>query len=286
MKILLLGHEGMLGKDLHRLLSMGHEVTGRDVGDFDIASLDQCIDLIKSIQPNVVINAAAYTNVDGCESNERQCMAVNAQGVGNLVASCQDLNLKIVHFSTDYIFDGTKGEPYLEGDIPSPLNAYGRSKLGGEKALSAHPDHLLIRTAWLYGGKARNFVTAILEKAKTNKTIEVVDDQEGSPTYTRDLAAAVKHLIEGDFKGTFHVTNRGRCSWYDFAGKIVEYAGLPDVSVKPMSSDRLDRPARRPAFSVLSCRKFMTATGKVMRPWQIALQEYLEEDLRIKTGTA
>lgn len=219
MKILLLGHEGMLGKDLHRLLSMGYEVTGRDVGDFDIASLDQCIDLIKSIQPNVVINAAAYTNVDGCESNERQCMAVNAQGVGNLVASCQDLNLKIVHFSTDYIFDGTKREPYLEGDIPSPLNAYGRSKLGGEKALSAHPDHLLIRTAWLYGGKARNFVTAILEKAKTNKTIEVVDDQEGSPTYTRDLAAAVKHLIEGDFKGTFHVTNRGRCSWYDFAGR-------------------------------------------------------------------
>jgi dTDP-4-dehydrorhamnose reductase len=282
MKILILGHEGMLGRELHHLLSVNHDVTGRDIRDFDIASLEQCINVVGEALPDLVINAAAYTNVDGCESNEWLCMAVNAQGVRNLVQSCQEKNLKIVHFSTDYIFDGSKGEPYLEEDKPSPLNVYGRSKLEGETALrSMYSNYLLIRTAWLYGGKTRNFVVAILEKAKVNKEIQVVDDQIGSPTYVHDLAGAVKYLIEKDIKGTFHVTNRGYCSWYEFASNIIKYAGLRDVSVLPISSERLDRPARRPSFSVLSCRKFMNETGKTMRPWQIALKDYLEEDLRI-----
>jgi len=278
MKILILGHKGMLGSDLMLRLMAAHDVTGKDVGDFDIAAENDCTRVIAECSPEVVINAAAYTHVDGCEKERDLCFAVNAVGVKNIALACRGKGIRIVHFSTDYIFDGRKESPYVEADEPAPLNVYGASKLEGEHFLRALSDRwLLIRTAWLYGKNGKNFVKTILEKAAAVKTLEIVEDQIGAPTYSWDLSAAVQLLIEGGHDGLFHLTNRGRCSWYEFACKILQYAGINDVTVRPIRSTSLARPALRPAWSVLSSRKFSEATGKTMRFWQIALQDYLEK---------
>ena len=277
MKILILGHKGMLGSDLMLRMMAAHDVTGKDVGDFDITVEDDCGRVIAECSPDVVVNAAAYTNVDGCETDRERCFAVNAVGVKNIALACRGKGIRIVHFSTDYIFDGRKETPYVEADPPAPLNVYGASKLEGERFLQAFSDHwLLIRTAWLYGRNGKNFVKTILEKAAAVKTLDVVDDQIGAPTYSWDLAAAVQLLIEGGHEGLYHLTNRGRCSWHEFACKILQYAGKNDVTVRPIPSADLARPAVRPSWSVLSSRKFSEATGKAMRFWQIALQDYLE----------
>jgi len=276
MKILVLGHKGMLGTDLMARLGHRYEVAGRDIGDFDLASAVSCRDLILEIQPRVVVNAAAFTDVDGCETQNNACMAVNAAGVKNIADAAEEIGAKIVHFSTDYVFDGAKGEPYLEDDPTSPLNAYGRSKLEGEKLLlSSSAPYILIRTAWLYGVHGKNFVKTIIKKAQTEKRLRIVDDQVGAPTFAWDLAGAVMELIGGDHAGVFHVTNRGTCSWYEFACKIVQYRGITDVDITPIKTEELPRPAVRPRYSVLNCRKFTDATGKVMPFWQLALQECL-----------
>jgi dTDP-4-dehydrorhamnose reductase len=278
MKILILGHKGMLGSDLMVRLAAGHEVTGKDVEDFDLAAEEECRRIVAEASPDVVVNAAAYTNVDGCEADRDRCFAVNAVGVRNLALACHGRGILMVHFSTDYVFDGRSRTPYAEEDEPNPLNVYGASKLEGERYLAALADRwLLIRTAWLYGKNGRNFVKTILEKAATVKTLDVVDDQIGSPTYSWDLAAAVRLLIEGRHEGIFHVANRGRCSWHEFADRIVHVAGMDDVTVRPISSANLTRPAARPAWSVLTTRKFSETTGRAMRFWQIALADYLEQ---------
>jgi dTDP-4-dehydrorhamnose reductase len=253
-------------------------VTGKDIEDLDIASADACEGLISETEPDVVINAAAYTNVDGCETNREKCFSVNAEGVKNIALACGDRGIKVVHFSTDYVFDGKKGTPYVEDDTSNPINVYGQSKLAGEQYLQQFSkDFLLIRSAWLYGKNGKNFVKTIVDKARINKQLEVVDDQVGSPTFTWDLAGAVQLLIEGKYSGTFHVTNRGKCSWYEFAKRILKSACIDDVTVKPIKSSVLARPANRPHFSVLSCRKFIESTGKTMRYWQVALDDYIKK---------
>jgi dTDP-4-dehydrorhamnose reductase len=278
MRILILGHKGMLGSDLMLRLTAAHDVAGKDVDDFDIAAEVDCRRVIEECAPDVVINAAAYTNVDGCETDRDRCFSVNAVGVKNIALACRGKGIRIVHFSTDYVFDGGKAVSYVEADEPSPLNVYGASKLEGERFLLALSDRwLLIRTAWLYGRNGKNFVKTILEKAAMVKTLDVVDDQVGAPTYSWDLSAAVQLLIEEGHDGLFHLTNRGRCSWYEFACKILQYAGISDVTVRPIGSAGMARPAVRPAWSVLSSRKFTEATGRTMRFWQIALQDYLEK---------
>jgi len=277
MKILILGHKGMLGSDLMLRLAVSHDVIGKDVEDFDLTLEGDCRRVIKECSPDVVINAAGYTNVDACETDRERCFAVNAVGVKNIALACGGKGILIVHFSTDYVFDGRKKTPYLEDDEPAPLSVYGSSKLEGERFLQALSDRwLLIRTAWLYGKNGKNFVKTILEKASAVKTLDVVDDQIGSPTYSWDLAGAVQLLVEGGQQGLFHLTNRGRCSWHEFARKILQYAGKNDVAVRAIPTAALARPAVRPAWSVLSSRKFTEATGKTMRFWQIALQDYLE----------
>ena len=277
MRILLLGHKGMLGSDLLLKLNLRHEVVGMDKEEIDIVSADECVKAIKETAPSIVINAAAYTNVDGCETAKEECFAVNAEAVKNIAEACRNKNIRIIHFSTDYVFDGTAKQPYKEDDQCNPINTYGASKLAGERYLqSLADDYILIRTSWLYGVKGKNFVQTILEKAKTTPTLSVVDDQVGSPTYTKDLAAAVDLLIDQNLKGIFHITNRGSCSWYQFAVKILQESGMDDVKVTPIKSDQLPRPAMRPAYSVLSMQKFIATTGKTMQPWQLALQDYLK----------
>jgi dTDP-4-dehydrorhamnose reductase len=283
MKILVLGYKGMLGTDLMLRLSPVYDVTGKDVGDFDIVSEEDCRRVIAECSPDVVINAAAYTNVDGCETDRDRCFAVNGAGVRNIALACRGKGILIVYFSTDYIFDGRKMTPYLEGDEPVPLNVYGASKLEGERFLQTLADRwLLIRTAWLYGEHGKNFVKTILDKAATVNTLDVVDDQIGCPTCTWDLAAAVELLIEGEHDGLYHLTNDGSCSWHEFARKILQYAGMNDVTVHPIRTAELTRPAVRPAWSVLSSRKFSLDTGKTMKLWNIALKEHLERTGRYK----
>jgi dTDP-4-dehydrorhamnose reductase len=277
MRILLFGHKGMLGSDLLLELNLQHEVVGMDKEEIDIVSAKECVNVIKETKPDIVINAAAYTNVDGCETAKEECFAINAEAVKNIAEACRNKNIRIIHFSTDYVFDGTAKQPYKEDDQCNPINAYGESKLAGERYLqSLADDYILIRTSWLYGVKGKNFVQTILEKAKTIPTLSVVDDQVGSPTYTKDLAAAVDLLISQNLKGIFHVTNRGSCSWYQFAVKILQESGIDDVEVIPIKFDKLQRPALRPAYSTLSMQKFITTTGKTMQPWQLALQDYLK----------
>jgi dTDP-4-dehydrorhamnose reductase len=276
-KILLLGHKGMLGNDLLLKLNMEHEVIGMDKEEIDIVSASECKGAIKEIEPDIVINAAAYTNVDGCETAKDECFAVNAEAVKNIAGACRDKNIRIVHFSTDYVFDGMAKQPYKEDHQCNPINTYGASKMAGERYLrSLSENYILIRTAWLYGINGKNFVQTILEKVKTTKKLTVVDDQVGSPTYTKDLAAAVDLLIKQNAKGIFHITNRGSCSWFQFAVKILQEAGINDIDVTPIKSDQLQRPAKRPAYSVLSMQKFIQTTGKTMQPWQLGLQDYLE----------
>jgi len=275
---LLLGHKGMLGSDLLLRLGRKHEVIGLDKEEIDITSLPACEEAVQENEPDIVINAAAYTNVDGCENAQRECFAVNAEAVMNIAGSCRKKNIRIVHFSTDYVFDGSGSEPYKEDDSCNPLNVYGTSKLAGENYLRELSDnYILIRTAWLYGKNGKNFVRTILDKAATTDKLEVVDDQIGSPTYTRDLAVAVDLLLERNIKGIFHITNRGSCSWFQFACKILQAGGITGVQVLPIKTDQLMRPARRPCYSVLSMQKFIAATGKTMQPWQLALQDYLHD---------
>ncbi len=276
MQILILGHKGMLGTALMQRLGPFHVVAGKDVEDFDLTSPDSCRELIAAENPEVVINAAAYTNVDGAESDAERCFAVNAAGVQNISAACRGRRIRIVHFSTDYVFDGTAATPYREEDPPAPRGVYAASKAAGEKYLQeGSDDYLLIRTAWLYGPTGKNFVKTILEKALHNPTLRVVDDQVGCPTYSRDLAGAVAVLLKQGHRGIFHVTNRGSCSWYEFTRKILAGAGFNRVSVEPVKTADLGLAAPRPAYSVLSSAKFTAATGKTLRFWPLALEDFL-----------
>lgn len=277
MKILLFGHKGMLGSDLMWQLGTKHEITGMDMAEIDIKSAIACKNAINEIGPDIIINAAAYTNVDACEQAKEECFAVNAEAVKNIAEVCGPKNIRIIHFSTDYVFDGKGSEPYKEDHPVSPINVYGESKLAGEQYLQKlSRNYILIRTAWLYGRNGKNFVKTILEKASTTNKLEVVDDQIGSPTYTKDLASAVNLLIDRDITGIFHITNRGSCSWFEFAVKILQTAGVTGVQVVPIKSDKLTRPAKRPNYSVLSIKKLVEMTGKAMQPWQLALQDYLK----------
>jgi dTDP-4-dehydrorhamnose reductase len=277
MKILILGNKGMLGTDLMLRLGIAHKVTGKDVGDFDITSPESCRQVISETNPEVVINAAAYTNVDGAEKDRDACFAVNADGVRNVALACGKENIRIVHFSTDYVFDGTGGTPYREDDALAPRGIYAQSKAAGEKYLQEYSNnYLLIRTAWLYGRNGKNFVRTILEKARHTNTLRVVDDQTGSPTYSWDLTGAVRILLEQHHQGIFHVTNRGSCTWYAFTKKILEYAGLEHIAIEPIQTRDLNLPAPRPAYSVLGTRKFTEATGNILRFWQLALRDFIE----------
>jgi dTDP-4-dehydrorhamnose reductase len=223
----------------------------------------------------VIINAAAYTDVDGCETNRDKVMRVNGEGVGNLAAIAGDIGARLVQISTDYVFDGSKGSPYLEDDPTAPLSVYGESKLAGEVNAARLADHLIVRTQWLYGAHGKNFVETMLRLAGEKDEIAVVDDQTGSPTWTVDLGLAIRALLEKGCRGTYHVANGGYCSWNEFAGAIFAEAGL-NVKVNPLSTIELGRPATRPLYSTLDCGKLAGDTGFRPQTWRDALRKYLQ----------
>ena len=276
LKVLVSGCRGMLGTDLVRVLASAHEVIGVDLEEMDIGDPRAVEEQVAASAPDVVINVAAYTDVDRSEQEEGVAFRVNADGAANLALACRGARSRLVHVSTDYVFDGKADRPYSEEDLPNPLGVYGRSKWEGEKRIrEILPEACLIRTAWLYGKAGKNFVKAILAQAGEKDRLRVVDDQRGSPTYTLDLATALRTAAEKGLEGTYHVTNQGSCSWREFAEKILELGEKQGVAVDPLSTEELGRPAPRPRNSVLDCGKFEKATGMSLRSWPEALKDYL-----------
>lgn len=270
--ILVIGARGMLGQDLMSVLT--GDVRGVDLDDIDITSLETVQRVLVTLKPDVIINAAAYTDVDGCETNRELAMQVNGEGVGNLALIAREIGAKLVQISTDYVFDGHKGAPYREDDPANPLSVYGQSKLAGELNARTVPDHLVVRTQWLYGVHGKNFVETMLRLAGEKTELAVVDDQVGSPTWTVDLSHAIMALLEKGAHGTYHAANAEFCSWNEFARTIFSEAGLK-VSVTPLTTPELGRPAARPLYSTLDCGKLVRDTGFQPEPWRDALRKYL-----------
>ncbi len=278
MKILLTGARGMLGRDLLPLLSAKHEVLGKDIQDFDITDRKRVQEEIAAYRPDVVIHTAAYTDVDGCEGKRDLAFAINGEGALNVALGCAHVRSRMIHLSTDYVFDGKSRIPYPEGYPPNPLSVYGKSKLQGEIYIQEALDsYLIIRTAWLYGQHGKNFVDTILRLAREKDELRVVNDQKGSPTFTKDLSQAIGRLAEEEFRGVLHVTNSGSCTWFEFAQKILDLKSPSGrkVPVIPISSAELARPAHRPANSVLDCSQFERIAGFRLRTWEEGLREYL-----------
>jgi len=270
--ILVVGANGMLGRDLMTVLP--GELRGVDIGEIDITSPESVRTVVVTLKPKVVVNVAAYTDVDGCETNRDLAVTVNGHGVGHLARVAADIGAKLVQISTDYVFDGGKGSPYREDDPTGPLSVYGQSKLLGEQNARLNPDHLIIRTQWLYGLHGKNFVETMLRLATERTELSVVDDQIGSPTWTMDLARAIRALVEAGARGTYHAANAGFCSWNEFARAIFTEAGVK-ISVKPMTTTELNRPAPRPLYSTLDCGKLVRDTGFIPQGWREALKTYL-----------
>jgi dTDP-4-dehydrorhamnose reductase len=273
MRVLVTGAGGMLGRDVTDHLSGRHEVTAVDL-DVDVtdpAALRACV---REARPEAIFHLAAWTDVDGAEEREEDAAAVNAAGAGNVAAAAAEAGAALVFPSTDYVFDGRAGRPYTEDDAPSPLGAYGRTKLAGERAvLAAHPAGARVaRTAWLYGAHGRNFVDTMRRLGAERDEVAVVDDQEGSPTWTRDLAPALEALIAQP-PGVYHTAGGGSVTWAGFARAIFEEAGI-DCRVRPITTAELGRPAPRPAAAPLAATR---PGAPRLRPWREALRDYLAE---------
>ena len=272
MRILITGSKGQLGRELARALE-GNELLPFDRPEMDIQD-PGAIQAILDTKSEVVIHAAALTDVDACELDPERAYRVNVTGTRHVAEAASRLGARLVYISTDYVFDGSKQEPYTEEDRPNPINVYGRSKLEGERsALSYAPAPLIVRTAWVYGVGTRNFVTEILRLARVNRVLHVVDDQVGSPTWARDLAGVIRALIRLGASGIIHATGRGECSRFEFARAIVAMSTLA-TQVVPTTSDRYPRPARRPAYCPLAQHR-LNQLGLSLPDWAESLKEYL-----------
>ncbi len=275
--ILITGVHGQLGRALTTTCEdRGLAYKGSDIDTVDISdqrAADSWIDLHR---PSVVINCAAFTAVDDCETEEDLATAINATAVGHLAAACDRAGARLIQISTDYVFAGGASRPLSENDAVGPAGAYGRTKLQGEQLARSARDHLVVRTAWLYGHGGRNFVEAIRNQIQSgSSTLKVVSDQRGSPTFCDDLAAAVLDLLEADATGTVHATNAGETSWHGFAEEIARLVGST-VEIVPVATSEFPRPAPRPAYSVLDISRLESLINRRMPPWQNALARYLE----------
>jgi dTDP-4-dehydrorhamnose reductase len=280
MKVLIVGNRGMLGKELMAVFS-AHDTVGFDLPELDITQLESCLARMEEFHPDVVINAAAYTRVDDCETHEQEAFQVNGHGPGNLAKAAAKAGSLLIHYSTDYIFDGRKKDAYVEEDAPNPESVYGKSKLLGEKLIRENcPDYLILRTSWLFGPYGTNFIRTIIDAARNGKPLRVINDQRGSPTYAKDLAEYTRVMIEAGCRYTYHLTNSGSCTWYDLTVKVLEWAGVRGVSVAPVSTSEFPRPAPRPANSVLANARLERDGISLMRSWQIAAQEFVERYLK------
>ncbi len=274
--LLVTGVHGQLGRALERIaLARGFRVSGHDLDTLDIRDPEAVSAEVDRLRPDVVVNCAAYTAVDDCETDEESALAVNGTAVGHLASACNDVDARLVQISTDYVFAGDGRRPYREGDPVAPAAAYGRTKLEGERMARLAGRHLIVRTAWLYGHGGGNFVEAIRRQIDGGATsLRVVGDQVGSPTYCDDLAAALVDLATCEASGVVHGTNGGAASWHDFAVEIARLLGS-EITVHPVTTWEFPRPAPRPAYSVLDGSRMETLIGRAMPSWQDALARYL-----------
>lgn len=274
MRYLITGTNGQLGKELQRRLQR-QEFLATNTDTMDITNQAETLHVITTYNPDVVIHGAAYTNVDNAEANPDLAYRINAIGTQNVAAACLKCNAKMVYVSTDYVFDGTLGRPYNEFDQTNPQSIYGKSKLAGEILAKQIVNKLFItRTSWLYGD-GNNFVRTMLKLGKERDELKVVNDQYGCPTSTVDLVEAILHLVQTEYYGTYHTACTGVTTWYDFAKKIFELAGISKVKVLPQTTTELGRPAPRPAYSSMDNLMLRLTIGKVMRSWEEALQDYM-----------
>jgi dTDP-4-dehydrorhamnose reductase len=274
MRLLVTGGAGMLGRAVTDAASrLGHDVVSLSRAELDITDPDLVDRLVAAAQPRAVVNCAAWTDVDAAEAHEARATAVNGAGAGNVARAAAEIGARVVHVSTDYVFDGLKQAPWVESDPVGPVGAYGRSKLAGEREVAAAtPRHAIVRTAWLFGAGGRNFVDTMLDLCRERDEVSVVTDQVGNPTWTVHLADALVELAErnGDV-GVFHAAAAGWCSWYELAVEVFDRAGA-SCRVRPTTTERFPRPARRPAYSVLGTER---DDGPVLPPWQEGVEAYL-----------
>jgi dTDP-4-dehydrorhamnose reductase len=275
MRILIIGSNGLLGSDLVKDWT-GDDLIPATSRDADIRELQQVRQLVARERPDWIMLTAAYTDVDGSEQHQDLAFAVNRDGARNVAIAAREFGAKLCYLSTDYVFDGAANRPYEPEDPMRPLNIYGASKAAGEKAVQEHAGHWLIaRTSWLFGATRPSFPEKILRAADSQPELKVVADQVGSPTYTRDLAGAIRKLVQSDARGIVNITNSGTCSWFEFAKETLRRAGR-STPVSPIMSPEAGRLATRPAYSVLS-PKTLASHGITMRSWQEALAAYLLE---------
>jgi dTDP-4-dehydrorhamnose reductase len=267
----------MLGTDVCRAFLAGnHEVTPVTSADFDIADTTATRLAIMAVRPEIVVHTAAYTDVDGCERDPDSAYRINAIGTWNVATASAEARATLVHISTDYVFDGEKGTPYIEFDKPNPLGVYGASKLAAEDlARQACPKHYIIRSSWLFGPNGKCFPKVILRLAETKKEIAVVADQIGMPTYTPDLADAIIELLTTPLYGLYHITNTGSCSWHQLAEAVLMEAGRSDIVLNPIRSVDWPSPTRRPKYSVLRNYARELRGMAPLRPWQEGLKDFM-----------
>jgi dTDP-4-dehydrorhamnose reductase len=278
MKILVTGANGMLGTDLVPILKgEGHDIIATDLEEMDITVPDKIKEVVISERPEIIMNCAAYTQVDKAEQEPDKAFLINGRGTENIALVCREFGIDLCYISTDYVFNGEKKIPYAPDDKTDPINTYGASKLAGENAIRKTWDrHYIVRTSWLYGKNGKNFVHSILDLAKNQDEIKVVDDQIGSPTWTVSLAHALSKIIMTGKFGIYHVTDEtdGGISWHRFAEEIVGFAHL-DCRVNPVKSSEFPRPAKRPKNSVLDVAAAKMILGAEFSPWEKSLKEYL-----------
>jgi dTDP-4-dehydrorhamnose reductase len=275
MRTLIFGSSGLLGKALMKEWT-GDEITGLSSKESDIRDSHAVLGTVERLRPDWIVLAAAYTDVDGCETNRELAMEVNCVGAVNVAKAAKQFEARLLFLSTDYVFDGSKSIPYGTDDTRAPINFYGKTKAEAEvQLLDILPGCCIARTSWLFGAGGKCFPDTILKLAATKAEINVVNDQRGAPTYTRDLARAIIQLCRRGAQGIVHVTNSSDCTWFDFADAIVRAAGLK-TTVRPTTSDKMPRPARRPKYSVLSPDSLLRYDVS-MPDWKDALRRYLSE---------
>jgi dTDP-4-dehydrorhamnose reductase len=279
-KVAVIGPRGQLGSALcEAFRRRAVDCVELDHGRVEVTDPQSVLVALRDARPAAVVNTAAFHKVDACEEDPKRAFEVNALGALHVARACREAGARCVYVSTDYVFDGAKAEPYLEEDLPNPLNVYGASKLAGEHlVVQTCPDALVVRVASLFGGlgsrgKGTNFVLTVLERARRGEALRVVDDVRMSPTYAEDAAAAIVELVAGGASGVFHVVNKGACSWYELAVRVLELAGLR-VPVHPVPQEAYPARARRPRNSALSTAK-LEARGLRLPPWEDAVQRYL-----------
>jgi len=283
--IALIGANGMLATAIQKLVPANYQIQPYDLPDFDLTSREQVMSL-RNNPPEIIINCAAFTNVDGCETQQELAMRVNGVGPGLLAELASKIDAVLVHISTDFIFGGSKASPYSEEDQPQPLSVYGKSKLVGEQQIldTGLKKYYIVRTSWLYGAGGNSFVETIIRLATEKSELKIIADQRGTPTWTEDLARAIFELLnlsDPSCYGIYHYSNDGECSWFDFAKEIValeqEQQKLAVEKILPITTEGYPLPAERPKYSVMSKQKIKLTTGMEIPVWQESLKKYCKE---------